>query len=342
MWTPEWSWETAAVTTDAAEHTPGAAEPTPGAPARGSIRWFPLVVGSVLLLVVLWALVTEWSGILGSHPAYLLTLVLVAVVAVGMIALALLSRPVRTVGVAGWIGRAVLVVGGVVTVGLLVYLRPMSAEAVAIDALDDGGGVTVEVSSTSIIMTPADPRSTGLVFYPGALVDPRAYAAILHPVAEAGFPVVITKPPYSLAVLGRSDADEWVGDPDDGVTSWVVGGHSLGGAMASSWAETERDELDGLLLYAAYPVNDMSGRSGLEVMSVYGTDDEIATPDEIAESAAELPASTEFVPIEGAIHAFFGDYGSQRGDGSPTVDRGAAQAEITAATIAFLESIDAA
>jgi pimeloyl-ACP methyl ester carboxylesterase len=131
-----------------------------------------------------------------------------------------------------------------------------------------------------------------------------------------------------------------VGDPDDDVTRWVVGGHSLGGAMASQYAETERDELVGLLLHAAYPVRDMSDRTGLAVTSIFGAEDGITTPEDVEESTVELPASTQFVPIDGAIHSFFGDYGPQRGDGTATVSRTDAQAAITAATLAALTALD--
>jgi hypothetical protein len=39
------------------------------------------------------------------------------------------------------------------------------------------------------------------------------------------------------------------------------------------------------------------------------------------------------------VHAFFGDYGDQRGDGEPTVSRQEAQARIVEATSTFLDSL---
>jgi hypothetical protein len=75
-------------------------------------------------------------------------------------------------------------------------------------------------------------------------------------------------------------------------------------------------------------------------MSVFGTNDDIATPEEIEESATELPPSTTFVPIEGAIHSYFGDYGPQRGDGTADVTRETAQREIAIASLRLLEEID--
>ena len=177
--------------------------------------------------------------------------------------------------------------------------------------------MTVDDSRSSIRLTPTDdPQATGLAFYPGAKVDPQAYAHVLRPIAEAGFPVVIFKQPYNLAILDSNAADTVIGDPDDTIDRWAVGGHSLGGAIASNSAETDRNELVGLLLYAAYPVND------------------------IDERRPDLPASTQYVPIDGAIHSFFGDYGLQNGDGTPGTTRADAQRQIADASIRFLETLE--
>ena len=140
-------------------------------------------------------------------------------------------------------------------------------------------------------------------------------------------------------MFGIRAANDVVGRDDD-VDHWVVGGHSLGGAMAATYATDPHDELDGLLLYAAYPAGSMVERTGLDVTSVYGTEDGLATVAKIEDSKADLPADTHFVPIEGGIHAFFGDYGSQRGDGTATIDRDDAQAQIVAATLEQLDRID--
>ena len=305
-------------------------------------RWWPIGVGAAIALVVVWAFATAWVGIWGSSPAYLITLVLSLAVAVVLVTWALVvGPPPQRSTWKVWSARAGLLIAGVVLVGLLVYLKPLSAEQIALDALDDGNGVTVDNSRSSIRLTPTDdPRATGLAFYPGAKVDPQAYAHVLRPIAEAGFPVVIFKQPYNLAILDPNAANAVIGDPDDAIDRWAVGGHSLGGAIASSYAETDRDELVGLLLYAAYPVNDMSDREGLAVMSVYGTNDGLAMPADIDERRPDLPASTDYVAIDGGIHSFFGDYGLQNGDGTPGTTRADAQRQIADASISFLEALD--
>ena len=60
---------------------------------------------------------------------------------------------------------------------------------------------------------------------------------------------------------------------------------------------------------------------------------------DIAEAKPKLPEATRYVVVEGGVHAFFGDYGNQPGDGAPGVTRAAAQAQIVKTTQAFLVSI---
>ena len=72
---------------------------------------------------------------------------------------------------------------------------------------------------------------------------------------------------------------------------------------------------------------------------ITGSADGLSTPEKVDERKPLLPPGTEFVEIPGAIHSFFGDYGLQPGDGTPTVSREAAQQQIVALTVALLERI---
>lgn len=312
--------------------------------AGKSPRWWPLSAAMGLLLVALWSFLTARVGIAGSHPAYRIMLVVVVLGALALGGWALLASPAQSRSVFGtWIARGGLLLAATLTIGSVVYLRPLSASQVAIDSLRNSNGIAIHESSTTIRMDPASgAQRTGLAFYPGAKVDPRAYVRLLRPAAEAGYPVVIFKQPFNLAILDSNAADSVVGVTGDDVDRWVIAGHSLGGAMAARYAERDRRELAGLLFYAAYPVVDMSKRTSLQVMSISGTKDGLATAADIDESVANLPTDAVFVRIKGAIHAYFGDYGSQRGDGSPTISRKKAQAVIAAETIKLLNAIDTA
>lgn len=315
---------------------------TPAPTGRQPLRWWPLIAAGVTMVVALFCAATSWSSMWDAHPAYWVTLLAVMACCLGMAAWAWWNSPGRPhKAFRTWGLRVVLVVGTVGTISFLLYVRPLAADQVAIDALRPGAGVAVTDSSSQIRLQPDVAKSTGLVFYPGAKVDPRAYAHILRPIAEAGYPVVIVKFPFNLAVFGIRSANDVVGRDDD-VDQWVIGGHSLGGAMAATYATDPRDELAGLLLYAAFPAGSMAERTELDVTSIFGTEDGLATVAKIEASKADLPANARFVPIEGGIHAFFGDYGAQSGDGTPTIERADAQAQIVAATLEQLDRIDLA
>ena len=175
-------------------------------------------------------------------------------------------------------------------------------------------------------------------------MEARAYAAVLRPLAEAGHRVVIVKQPMGIAFLSLG-AFESARSDFPAAESWVLGGHSLGGTVAALQAEAadsdERAPSRGLLLYASYPAGDMSGSLSAAVLSISGTNDGLATPADIEASRANLPADAEFVPIEGAVHAFFGDYGPQPGDGEPAISRDEARTQISAESVRFVARVSA-
>jgi hypothetical protein len=220
------------------------------------------------------------------------------------------------------------------------WLRPFPATDAALDALRGDDAVEVRESAGWYAFVPRGTEpTTGLVYSPGARVDVRATAAVLRPLAEAGYLVVALKEPLGIA-LTSPDQSASAMAAFDGVERWAVGGHSLGGVAASSFAAAHDDEVAGLLLHASYPLGDMSD-ADLLVASVSGSEDGLTTPADVDASRADLPAGTTFTVVDGAVHAFFADYGPQPGDGTPTVPRAEAQAEIVAASVALLDEVSA-
>jgi pimeloyl-ACP methyl ester carboxylesterase len=71
---------------------------------------------------------------------------------------------------------------------------------------------------------------------------PRAYAAVLRPLADAGYTVVIPKQPLGIAFLATG-AFESTRDAHPDIDSWVVGGHSLGGKFTGGAAVTSKEQL---------------------------------------------------------------------------------------------------
>lgn len=308
---------------------------------RRAVRSVLAVLALLAMAVVGWICITAWDAVVHGHPAYAVLLALTVVGAGVLLWWATRRRPApRGWRLAGGITGAVLLVAWL---GALVWLRPFGAVEPALVALDSTATVLVTESPTQIEMVPGlDPLGVGLLFQPGARVDARAYAAVLRPLADAGYTVVIPKQPLGIAFLATGALDA-ARDAHPEITSWVVGGHSLGGTVAATIADDHDADptapVRGLVLYASYPASDVSGSLVADVLSLYGTQDAIATPADIEASRASLPQEAAVIPIEGAVHAFFGDYGTQPGDGTPTVPHDVARTQIAGETLAFLRGL---
>ena len=225
----------------------------------------------------------------------------------------------------------ILIVAFVVGFLLWANIGVMAAEPAALAAVRDDPDVTLTDEGGAWVLAPASGESTtGLVFIPGAKVDPLAYAATLVGVVEEGATVVITKPTLNLAFFDfRPLSDFTMLAP--GVTDWFVGGHSLGGVKACQLAV----DTDGLVLFGSYCANDLSD-SDLPALSISGSEDGLSTPEKIDSAAHLLPADTIFVEIDGGNHAGFGAYGPQPGDGEATTPDDDIRAQITDALGPFL------
>jgi hypothetical protein len=188
-------------------------------------------------------------------------------------------------------------------------------------------------------------QKTGFIFYPGALVDPRSYALTAQAIAAQGYLTVIVKMVGDLAIYSPDRASVVISDYPD-IENWVIGGHSFGGTIACAYARDNIDKISGVVLWAAYPSPAFSIRdTNLKVMSIYGTNDGLATPDEIEASRADLPPDTQFVAIEGGNHTQFGWYDTypnpvQPDDNSPGITREQQQCQIIYHTTEFLEHIN--
>ena len=77
----------------------------------------------------------------------------------------------------------------------------------------------------------------------------------------------------------------------------------------------------------------MSSSLTADVLSISGSEDGLATPAKIDASRADLPRGTTYTVVEGGVHAFFGDYGPQPGDGTPTITHDAARTQISSASL---------
>lgn len=228
----------------------------------------------------------------------------------------------RSAGRRRKLARALAVALAVALVAAAVYLNTSYAAGdEAYVALTSDAAVQVTVQDDGdLVFEPAEgaANGAGLIFYPGGKVEPQAYAPLMRAAAERGFTCVLVRFPFNLAVFDPNAASgEEEAFPQ--VSRWYIGGHSLGGAMAAAYAADHAGDFRGLLLCGAYATKDL-GTSGLAVTSVYGTDDGVLNRDAYAKNRGNIPQAAEDV-IEGGCHSYFGDYGLQDGDGTPTISR---------------------
>lgn len=179
----------------------------------------------------------------------------------------------------------------------------------------EGSGELQETNDC--IVVGSDDSLVGIILYPGAKVDPVAYVPLALELADKGYCCVIAKMPFNLAFFGIDSATGIMEECPD-VDQWWLAGHSLGGAMAASYASSHADELQGLFLLAAYSTNDLS-ETDLSVETLYGSNDGVLNRDALNEDATNLPDGAITKIIEGGNHAGFGDYGPQDGDGESTI-----------------------
>jgi hypothetical protein len=230
---------------------------------------------------------------------------------------------------AGRIIIAIVTVLVLLVVGVLVWAHMvMGGERPASLRAWRDPAVTISMTGHSLVMRPTGEDSgVGLVFIPGAKVDPSAYLYKLSGIVHRGVTVVITKPTLNLAFFDTRPLSAFTTDAP-AVTRWFVGGHSLGGVRACQLADGPG--VNGLILFGSYCANDLSS-STLTVLSISGSRDGLSTPQKIADARPLLPDSARFVVIRGADHASFGDYGPQPGDNPATITSARARAEITRA-----------
>ena len=240
-------------------------------------------------------------------------------------------RRTRTrIAVAGWSALVALALG---IVAVLIWTQlVMPADRAAAQSVFDNPAVTVTDTDVSVVIAPSEkPSTAGLVFIPGAKVDPYAYLATLSGTVEAtGMTVVITKPVLNLAFFDQRPLDTFTDTAPD-VTAWLVGGHSLGGVRACMYAADA--PVAGLVLFGSYCAAAVD--DDLAVLSLSGSEDGLSTPAKIQDTADLLPADTVFVEIDGANHAAFGAYGAQPGDGEATISAAESERAITDALSAF-------
>ena len=235
------------------------------------------------------------------------------------------AHPIRR-----WIRWAFLI-WAVVAHGWLI--NSVRTQGVPETLLQDTPALRVIEGPTGVEFRPAAPNGRpALIFICGSGVHAHAYAPLLRPIADAGYPVFIVKLPYRFAPLA-SHKDEVIGralhlmTAHHEIPSWVVAGHSLGGALAARVALSTRGRaVSFVLIGTTHPRDHDLSKVDAPITKVYGTKDGVAPVDGVMANKRLLPATAAWVEIQGGNHSQFGHYGHQLFDGTATITREAQQA----------------
>jgi pimeloyl-ACP methyl ester carboxylesterase len=233
----------------------------------------------------------------------------------------------------------------VLLAGVIVFIAwgmtPLGPADEALVAMEPGGDIMVRDNGDFLTFTPIENQPiTALIIYPGGHVDYRSYAPIARQIASRGYQVSIVRMPLSLPVFGINKADGVIAAFPD-IRYWVVGGHSLGGSMAASYARSHSDKVQGLFLWASYPPgsDNLSG-TDLKGLSTYGSNDMVLNMGTLNSTIVLLPPGTIRKVIEGGNHSRFGNYGPQPGDGIATISAKDQQTQATELTVRLLRAVE--
>jgi pimeloyl-ACP methyl ester carboxylesterase len=203
--------------------------------------------------------------------------------------------------------------------------------------------ITVGDRATALEFLPTSfDGKPALIFVCGSGVSAHAYAPLLRPIAEGGYPVFVVKLPYRFAPLAshKQTAVErafgiLAAHPE--IAHWVISGHSLGGALACRVAQSKPGAFSAMVLIGTtHPKQDDLSSLPMPVTKIYASNDGVAPPDRTLANKRLLPADTQWVEIKGGNHSQFGNYGHQLLDGKADISR---ETQQTITRSALLEAL---
>lgn len=223
----------------------------------------------------------------------------------------------------------ILFIGGFFVYSAFYY----HAEKTATDYLNGTENVTVSKVSNGLFLDGYG-NDTAIIFYPGAKVEYTSYLPLFMDLASKGIDCYLVEMPFNLAFFGVNSADDII--KNSSYDHYFIAGHSLGGAMASSYVNGTDNKIDGLIYLSSHSPSEIH----VPVLSIRGTNDEVINLTSYNEAKSLMKDNFTEVIINGGNHAQFGYYGNQSGDGKPTISAESQQNQSVAAILKFIDYYD--
>lgn len=221
---------------------------------------------------------------------------------------------------------------------LKITLGKTNADEHALGCLRTDSKVVIKEDKDIVFEPVGNPAKTGVILYPGGRCDARAYAPILKPLAEAGYLVVLPNMPLRMAVIDANRAAKIMAT-FPAIERWIIGGHSMGGAMAAAFAHNNPGTVAGLFFMGSYAASMHAiPDSDLPVLMISGSRDFITRAAELEAQPERLPAHTKYVSIEGGDHYQFGSFNN--GVVTAEISRDEQQHQTVASLLSFLGELD--
>ena len=203
------------------------------------------------------------------------------------------------------------------------------AEKTATDYINGTDDVNVTKISNGLFLDGYG-NDTAVIFYPGAKVEYTSYLPLFIDLSSKGIDCFLVEMPFNLAFFGIDSADSII--ENSNYTHYFMAGHSLGGAMASSYVNKTDNKIDGLIYLSSH------SSVGVEVpvLSIRGTNDGIINLKSYQEAKSLMKNNFTEVIILGGNHAQFGYYGNQSGDGQANITAKSQQDQSLDAILKFI------
>lgn len=214
--------------------------------------------------------------------------------------------------------------------GFLVYSQfYYHAEKTATDYMNGTEDVNVTKISNGLFLDGYG-NDTAIIFYPGAKVEYTSYLPLLIDLSSKGIDCYLVEMPFNLAFFNINGADSII--KNSNYIHYFMAGHSLGGAMASSYVNKTDNNITGLIYLSSHSSVDIN----VPVLSIRGTNDGIINLESYKEAQSRMKDNFTEIIIDGGNHAQFGYYGNQSGDGKASISAESQQNQSADAIMKFI------